>query len=155
GKLEYDLIVAPGADPNQIRLAFQGAEDIKVDTEGNLALKVGGAEVYLHAPNVYQEVKGKKQTIAARYVLQAQRDDERLTNNDERNLAAVQVGFQVAAYDVSKPLVIDPILVYSTFLGGSDADGDKGGSGIAVDAAGNAYVTGSTDSINFPTTPGA
>src|SRR3989454_9241768 len=61
GKLEYDLVVAPGADPNQIKLAFNGAEDVRVDASGNLAIQVAGGEVYLHAPNVYQDIKGKRE----------------------------------------------------------------------------------------------
>src|SRR5437899_219973 len=90
-QLEYDLVVAPGADPNQIKLAFQGTEDVKVDTSGNLVLKVAGGEVYLHAPNVYQDIKGKRELIGARYIWAANRDDdERLKNNVERNLVAVQ-----------------------------------------------------------------
>jgi hypothetical protein len=150
--LEYDFVVSPGADPNVIRLAFQGAEDVKIDGQGDLILQVSGGEVRLLTPNVYQNINGKKQSIAGRYILQAQRDDERLTNNVERNLLAVQVGFQVDAYDASRPLIIDPVLFYSTYLGGS---GDEEGDSIAVDDSGNAYVTGFTYSTNFPTTPGA
>src|SRR5256712_1884324 len=149
GKLEYDLIVAPGADPDQIKLAFQGTEDVKVDTSGNLVLKVAGGEVYLHAPNVYQDIKGKRELIGARYIWAANRDDdERLKNKLERNLVAVHDGIQYASHDSAKPLIIDPVLFYSTYLGGSD---DDRGEGIAVDAAGNAYVTGATLSTNFPT----
>ncbi len=148
-QLEYDLVVAPGADPNQIKLAFQGAEDVTVDHDGNLILRVAGGEVRLHDPNVYQESQGKKQLIAARYILQASQNDERLTNNVG---SAIQVGIQTAAYDATRPLVIDPVLSYSTYLGGS---GDDDGLGIAVDAAGNAYVTGRTSSTGFPTIPGA
>src|SRR5205807_1572641 len=148
-QLEYDLVVAPGADPNQINLAFQGAEDITVDHDGNLILRVAGGEVRLHAPNVYQESQGEKQLIAARYILHANRNDERLTNNVT---LSAQVGLQMAAYDAAQPLVIDPVLSYSTYLGGSDFDA---AGGIAVDSAGNAYVTGDTSSANFPTTPGA
>ncbi len=151
-QLEYDFVAAPGADPNLIKLAFQGAEDVKIDGQGDLILQVSDGEVRLLKPNVYQEIKGKKQTIAARYILQAQRDDERLTNNVERNLVPVQVGFQVASYDTSRPLVIDPVLFYSTYLG---ASGDDFGGSITVDAAGNAYVIGTTNSTEFPTTSGA
>jgi hypothetical protein len=151
-QLEYDFIVRPGADPNLIKLAFQGAEDVRIDDQGDLILQVGEGEVRLLKPNVYQEIKGKKQIIAARYILQTNHDDERITNNVERNLVAVQVGIQVAAYDASQSLIIDPVLFYSTYLGGSDFDNSVG---IAVDAAGNTYVTGGTGSADFPTTVGA
>src|SRR3989449_9702416 len=151
-QLEYDFVVRPGADPNLIKLAFQGAEDVRIDGQGDLILQVSGGELRLLKPNVYQEIKGKKQIIDGRYILQASQNDERLTNNDERNLVAVQVGFQVAPYDAARPLIIDPVLFYSTYLGGT---GDDFGYSIAVDGAGDAYVTGGTASANFPTTLGA
>jgi hypothetical protein len=137
-QLEYDLVVSPGADPNGIKLAFDGAQDVKVDAKGNLAIQVSGGEVTLLQPHVYQEIKGKKQEIAARYILNAQQASNAPGG---RTAVLVQVGIQVAAYDAKKPLIIDPILSYSTYLGGSDADL---GHGIATDAAGNAYVTGYT-----------
>src|SRR2546422_1798207 len=149
-QLEYDFVVAPGGDPNRIKLAFQGAEDVRIDSQGDLILQVNGGEVRLLKPNVYQEIKGKKHTIDGRYILQTIQHDSRLTNNVG---LGVQVGFQVAAYDANRPLVIDPaVLFYSTYLGGSGSDQAFG---IAVDLAGNAYVTGFTHSTNFPTTPGA
>src|SRR2546426_4711209 len=150
-QLEYDLVVAPGADPNQIKLAFQGAEDVKVDTTGNLVLRVAGGEVSLLKPHVYQEIKGKKREIATRYILEATNNDERLTNNVG---LAIQVGIQFASYDATQPLIIDPVLFWSTYLGGSGGDY---GNGIAVDAAGNAYVTGftSTTGSGFPGTSGS
>ena len=151
-QLEYDFVVRPGADPNLIKLAFQGAEDVRIDGQGDLILQVSGGELRLLKPNVYQEIKGKKQIIDGRYILQSSQNDERLTNNDERNLVAVQVGFQVAPYDAARPLIIDPVLFYSTYLGGT---GDDFGFSIAVDGSGNAYVTGGTGSANFPTTLGA
>jgi hypothetical protein len=130
-RLEHDFVVAPGADPSLIRLVFQGADDITLDAHGNLVLHATDGKVTLQAPLIYQEFNGTHQSVAGRYVLGDQD----------------QVGFQLAAYDTRKPLIIDPILSYSTYLGGSGADY---GSAIAVDAAGNAYVTGSTTSINFP-----
>src|SRR3989442_13284671 len=150
-QLEYDLVVAPGADPNQIKLAFQGAEDVKVDTTGNLVLKVAGGEVSLLKPHVYQEIKGKKREIATRYILEATNNDERLTNNVG---LAIQVGIQFASYDATQPLIIDPVLFWSTYLGGSGGDY---GNGIAVDAPGNAYVTGFTRTTGsgFPGTSGS
>jgi hypothetical protein len=135
-QLEYDFVVAPGADPGVIKLAFEGARSIERDASGNLILRTAGGDLRMHKPVVYQEVGGVKRPVPGRYVVADKH----------------QVGFHVAAYDPSKPLVIDPVLVYSTFLGGSLGDT---GFRIAVDSAGNAYVTGGTNSINFPTTAGA
>ena len=131
-QLEYDFVVSPGADPGNILLGFEGADELRLDKEGNLLLAADGGEVALKAPVLYQEVEGEKNYIAGGYVVEQ--------NN--------QVAFEIAAYDASKPLIIDPVLSYSTYLGGSDTDVALG---IAVDAAGNAYVTGLTGSANFPT----
>ena len=131
-QLEYDLVVAPGADPDAIALSFDGVEKLRIDAQGDLVLETAGGEIRQHKPLVYQEVDGIRREIAGSYVLNG----------------GYQVGFQVAAYDAGKPLIIDPVLVYSTYLGGSARDR---GRGIAVDAAGNAYVTGTTKSTDFPT----
>jgi hypothetical protein len=136
--LEYDFLLAPGADPRAIGIRFQGARKLTVNREGALVIGLGGSEVIEHAPVVYQEIGGQRQTVAGRYVLRGRG----------------RVGFSVAEYDRRQPLVIDPTLVYSTYLGGSGSPYDNG-HGIAVDASGNAYVTGWTWSSNFPTTPGA
>jgi hypothetical protein len=132
GQLEYDLVVNPGANPGTIRLQISGAQSMTLDANGNLVLHTPGGDVIEEAPVVYQEVNGVRQDVAGRYVLE--------DNN--------QVGFAVGAYDAGLPLTIDPILSYSTYLGGS---GGNQGAGIAVDSAGNAYVTGFTSSTNFPT----
>ncbi len=131
-QLEHDFIVAPGADPQTITLGFQGADKLRLDAHGDLLIQTGGEEVILRAPVSYQESKGIRQGVPSRYVLKGQQ----------------RVGFEVAAYDARKPLIIDPVLVYSTYLGGSN---DDRGFGIAVDQHGNAYVTGGTASSNFPT----
>src|SRR5436190_13372367 len=135
-QLEYDFVVAPGADPNRIVLGFQGAERLEINAEGELVLHAAGEVIRQRVPVIYQEVTGVRTKLEGRYVLKD----------------AHRVGFQVAAYDPSRPLVIDPTLVYATYLGGS---GGEAGGGIAVDAAGAAYVTGTTGSTDFPTTPGA
>ena len=140
-QLEYDFVVAPGADPTAIRLAFAGAENIEMDAHGDLVLHAPGGHVRLHKPLVYQEVDGVKQVISGNYILLE-------PETPAPRSPSPRVGFQVAAYDMSKPLIIDPVLSYSTYLGGSS---DDRGIGIAVDAAGNAYVTGVTASANFPT----
>ena len=135
-RLEYDFVVRPGADPRTIALGFQGADKLEVDPQGDLVLHTGAGEIRQRKPVIYQEIGGVRREIAGGYVLKGES----------------RVGFHVAVYDTSRPLVIDPALVYSTYLGGS---ADDAGVGIAVDAAGNAYVTGSTASANFPTTAGA
>ncbi len=139
-QLEYDFVVAPGADPQSIRLSFavsnpsrdsDGAVPLRIDAQGDLIARVGGDEIRLRKPVVYQEVNGERRPVSGGYVFQA--------NNDIR--------FSLAAYDKTKPLVVDPVLVYATYLGGNDIDV---GYGIAVDSSGNAYVTGQTLSTNFP-----
>ncbi|TMI08125.1 MAG: hypothetical protein E6H40_12740 [Betaproteobacteria bacterium] len=131
-QLEYDFVVSPGADPEKIVLGFQGAERLEINAEGELVLHAAGEVIRQRVPVIYQEINGVRTKIEGRYVLKD----------------AHRVGFQVAAYDPSRPLVIDPTLVYATYLGSSGWDY---GSGIAVDAAGSAYVTGSTSSADFPT----
>jgi hypothetical protein len=130
--LEYDFQLAPGADPGVIQLAFTGVQTLSMDAQGNLLLETSGGEVVEKAPVVYQQDGNLRQAVAGRYVLEG----------------GDRVGFAVGAYDASRPLVIDPILSYSTYFGGS---GNDAGTGIAVDTAGNAYITGSTTSIDLPT----
>ncbi len=129
GRLEYDWIVRPGADPSKIRLKFAGVKKMRVDRNGDLVLETPGGEVREKKPVVYQE---RSQEIAGRYVIRGQQE----------------AGFEIGSYDARKTLVVDPVLVYSTYLGGS---GNDDGHGIAVDSAGNAYITGHTDSTDFPT----
>src|SRR3989441_926920 len=135
-QLEFDFIVAPGADPQRIRLGVEGADRLDLDAQGDLVVQTGGAQVRLQQPHVYQMANGVRQEIESRYVL-----------NDHH-----EVEIWVAAYDTHKPLVIDPTLAYSTYLGGTGFDE---GFGIAVDSLGQAYVTGVTASLDFPTTAGA
>ncbi len=135
-QLEHDFILAPGANPSGITMELKGADKLSIDSQGDLVLATGGGEVRLQKPVVYQEVDGARREIAGSYVLKGSH----------------RVGFQLGAYDASRRLVIDPVLSYSTYLGGSGVDI---GFGIAVDSSGNAYVTGVTVSTNFPTTTGA
>jgi hypothetical protein len=129
-KLEFDFIVAPGASAAPIGLAFNGAKGIATDDAGNLVICTAAGDVVLHKPVAYQLQEGFRQSIDARF---------------ERN-ARNQVGFHLGRYDHSRELVIDPSIVYATYLGGSSEDEAYG---IAVDATG-AYITGATDSPNFP-----
>ncbi len=135
-RLEYDFELSPGADPRAIDLRFEGAQKLTVNRDGALVIKLGGDEVIEEAPVVYQEIGGARKTLAGKYVLRGKG----------------RVGFSVAEYDKSRTLVIDPTLVYFTYLGGLTSEDH--GLGIAVDASGNAYVTGWTSSTDFPTTPG-
>ena len=130
GRLEYDLVLAPHADAEQILLRFGGAKP-RVAGNGDLILRTGGETIRQLRPAAFQRVGGSRRAVRSRYEMQGGRG----------------VGIRLGRYDSARPLVIDPVLVYSTYLGGS---GDDQGHGIAVDAAGNAYVTGSTGSSNFP-----
>jgi uncharacterized repeat protein (TIGR01451 family) len=132
GRLELDFRVAPGADPHAVQLGFQGADDLTLDAQGDLILTVGDAPVTFNAPKIYQDIDGKPQHIGGGYVLS--RDGK--------------VRFNVTAYDPTRPLIIDPLLVYSTYLGGHLADV---GLAIAADGDGNTYITGETSSLDFPT----
>ena len=131
-QIEYDFVVAPGRDPRQIRMRFDGAERIEIDASGDLVLHFAGGELRQRAPFVYQERGGSRHAVRARY----------------RRLGARELAFALGPYDPALPLVIDPVLVWSTYLGGSGLDSAQA---IAVDIFGNAYVTGFTTSSNFPT----
>src|SRR6185436_9955389 len=134
-ELEYDFVVAPGADPAAVALAFEGADALRIDDGGDLVLATAAGELRLRRPLIYQETGGERQRVAGGYVLEEGK-----------------VRFQVEAWDRARPLPIEPVLGYSTYLGGAS---NKQGFGIALDDSGNAYVTGSTVSANFPvsTTP--
>ncbi len=145
-QLEYDFLVSPGADPNVIRLGFAGADRVELDGAGDLVLHLGepggvspGSTLRQHAPVVYQEVGGQRREVASRFVL-----DEASGGRE-----SPEVRFAVGAYDVTRPLVIDPVLSYSTFLGGDSGDS---GYGLAMDpVTGDALVTGAAYSADFPT----
>ena len=135
GQLEYDFVVAPGANPSRIRLAFEGARATRVDEGGDLVIKTDGGDVRQRRPVAYQETGGVRREVAARYAVDARG----------------RVSFELGDYDHARTLVIDPVLVYSSYLGGLDADQ---GLSVAVDSAGSAYVTGSTLSTDFPVVGG-
>ncbi len=136
-QFEYDLEVAPGADPSQVQLAWEGAESLKLNEDGDLVLATRLGDVVQKRPRVYQEVGGQRIEVDSRYVL----------------AGANRVRFELARHDRHQKLLIDPVvLVYSTYLGGT---GDDEGYGIAVDASGSAYITGTSSSIDFPTTQSA
>ena len=132
GRVEYDFDLAPGADPTQIRFAVNGADSLKVDGLGNLVLAKGNTSLRFQAPLVYQTRNGVRVPLSGEYAPQGNK----------------QVGFTVGSYDRQKPLIIDPVLVYSSYLGGTS---DDFGEAITVDSGGNAFVAGITDSPDFPT----
>ena len=134
--LEYDFIVSPETDPGVIALGFDGISDMRIDEQGDLLLRTDAGEIRQSRPVVYQEINNTKRIIPAGYLIKGKN----------------QVTFQIANHDRSKPLVIDPTLAFSTYLGGSSNDR---GNSIAVDATGDAYITGNAASADFPITPGA
>ncbi len=138
--LEYDFVISPGADPSMISLAFDGAQSIMLDESEDLVLSLSGGDMVLKAPIAYQEKYGKRLEVASRYVMEE----------------SGRVAFSVGPYDTSLPLVIDPVISYSTLIGGA---ADEEGQDIALDGSGNIYVTGDTfdaaildRTINYPDT---
>jgi hypothetical protein len=136
-QLEYDFIVAPGGDPGQIRTAFDGADSLKLDPDGNLIVQLGSRHLLFNRPDVYQMIGGVRRQIGASFEIAPGGSD---------------VGFRIDKYDATATLVIDPVLGYSTYLGGNGYDRANA---VAVDSSGNAYITGVTGALDFPTTPGA
>jgi Beta-propeller repeat len=134
-QLEYDFIVAPGADPDAIRMAYRGAQRLFIDAQGDLRIKTASGELIQRKPVVYQTINGQKKWVESRFIL-------------DRHGLDREVSFRLAAYDTRLPLVIDPVLVYSSFLGGSGEDAILA---IAVDPSGSVTMVGSTQSIDFPT----
>jgi hypothetical protein len=140
-ELEFDLIVAAGANPNAIKLGFDGTDKLEIDSQGNVIVHLGHRRLLLDKPSVYQEVDGARKRIEAKYVLL----DGGLTS---RRSLVRNVGIRVANYDRQRPLVVDPALSYSTYLGGTAADSANA---VAIDNSDNNYITGFTCSTNFPT----
>ena len=131
GALEYDFELAPGADPSRIAMALAGARDVRIAPNGDLVAKVGRGQIRHQRPVAYQE--GDR--VDARFSLQGNR-----------------LGFELGAYDHSKPLVIDPVLAYSDYIGGSASDWTEA---VAADSSGNVYVTGVTYSTSISAAPGS
>lgn len=136
-QLEYDLKLAPGADPRAIRWVFEGASALRLDSDGTLVVAVGGAEVSQARPRIFQSLgRGREREVSGEYVITGRKE----------------VAFRLGDYDRSKALTIDPVLVFSTYLGGHR---DDQGFGIAVDSSGAVYITGATTSEAFPLGVGA
>ncbi len=133
--LEYDFVVQPNASPSSIRFKFTGANTLKQTAHGDLTVNTDKGNLTWHAPIAYQTDKGQRTPVPAKYILKS----------------TGEVAFKVGNYDKSKPLIIDPELVYSTYLGGSSGET---GADIVVDKSGNAYIVGTTSSTDFPATTG-
>jgi hypothetical protein len=140
GRAEYDFLLAPGADPARIRLSVDGARKIELNARGDLLLHTAAGTLTQLRPVAYQQLGGRRSAVAAGYRIASPAHPHRHT--------PAQVTLALGAYDRSRPLVIDPSLVYSTFLGGGGYDGVRA---VAVDANGSAYVAGETLSVDFPT----
>ena len=130
GQLEYDFVIAPGRSPARIKMAFKGMESIHLEPDETLVLHTSAGDVRQPKPIAYQEINGQRREVAARYLVKGN-----------------EVSFKIGTYDKKETLIIDPVIVYSTFLGGASTEQ---GLGIAVDAQGNAYLTGRTNSVDFP-----
>ncbi len=130
GQLEYDFRVAPGIDPSVIRLAFEGQRGLSVDPAGNLVVRLPRGELVQPRPFAYQIIDGSRRTAEVSYALSGN-----------------QVRLAMGSYDRSRPLVIDPVISYSTYIGGSDFDEINR---ISVDRFGNTYLFGDTVSADFP-----
>jgi uncharacterized repeat protein (TIGR01451 family) len=143
--LEQEFIVNPGADASQVQLAYRGVDRLKVGNDGSLTVRAAAGQMRETSPRIYQEISGRRVPVKGRFKL----------------LSSTSYTFELGAYDKRQPLVIDPTLLYSTFIGGSAGNNifttgiRESATGIAVDHSGNAYVTGFTQSPDFPTTPGA
>ncbi len=134
-QMEYDIIVRPGANPNRVKFSYAGVKGLALTPEGDLAVSLpGGGELLQKRPVIYQEIGGQRVAREGKFKIY-------------RHGPRPAYGFTVAAYDKQAALIIDPVLVYSTFLGGTSLDQAKG---IAVDQEGNAYIVGYTQSTDFP-----
>jgi len=146
-ELEYDFIVAPNTNPDVIKLKFENAKDITIDANGDLILKVGNHTIRQHPPVTYQEINGRRKEIQSNYRI------AKIKSAIRWSQSAIEVGFAVADYDKTVPLIIDPVISFSTLLGGSAGDDFftiEAGFSITSDASGNVYVAGITPSADFP-----
>jgi hypothetical protein len=138
-ELEYDFVLAPGADPAAVHLRYAGMQRAELDAQGALQLHTASGVVTLKAPVAYQDIGGLSRPVASAYRVRQGSDH-------------VDVAFELGSYDASHVLVIDPVVSYATYLGSRR---DDGAGGVAVDAQGNIYVAGSTRFNDFPVTAGA
>jgi uncharacterized protein (TIGR03437 family) len=135
--LEFDFSIDSGADPSVIRMTYDGADSVQRTREGDLAVSVAGTVMLQRKPVAWQEIGGRRVPVRAEYRV---------------NTRLHEASFQLAEYDRSHALIIDPVLHYGTYFGGAGAEGANS---LAVDIAGNTYITGRTTSTNLPTSPTA
>ena len=134
--LEFDFKIAPHADPSQIRLKIAGADSLETSPTGDLQIATAAGEVRrISIAEIYQVIESRREKVEGSYAL--------ASNNE--------ISLQLGPYDTNRALIFDPVIQYSTFLGGTTSDS---AAGIFVDASGNAYITGETSSTDFPTTSG-
>jgi uncharacterized protein (TIGR03437 family) len=136
GELEHDVVVHPGASPAAVAMAFRGAESVDLDSSGAARVRSGSRQVQWKKPVIYQEVNGTRIPVAGNY----------------RKTATGDLGFDVGAYDTSRPLIIDPVVSYASYFGHGAADA---GARMAIDSQGNTYLAGYSTDGSFPVTPGA
>jgi hypothetical protein len=135
-QMEYDIIVKPGFNPSMVRLSYEGIEGLSINDKGDLEIKLKDGKIIQEKPYIYQEINGRKVEIDGQFKI--------------LDISSIHsYGFEIASYNKDYPLIVDPVLVYSTYIGGTNNDG---GLSMAVDTSGNAYITGETTSTNFPTT---
>jgi hypothetical protein len=158
GQLEHDFVVAPGADPDQIRMEVAGAQEARLEADGSLVLTTPGGEITQRPPVAYQEIDGQRVRVPARFRV------DNASPTPPHTRTPTRIGFDLAAYDRTKPLIIDPIIVWSTYLGAHSIIIRPPGSGITTEAltgytevdaittdtAGSVYVSGRTTSLKFP-----
>jgi uncharacterized protein (TIGR03437 family) len=139
GRLEYDFVLAPHADPRAIRLELKGQDSARIDNDGDLVIHTVAGEIRWKAPEIYQDAGGERQPVAGRFVIEGKRPDNKRI-----------VRFEIGDYDRDHTLIIDPTLKYSTYIGGTNNEAARG---IGVDAAGNVYLAGVSSSPDLPSTP--
>jgi hypothetical protein len=125
GQMEFDFVLAPGADPGRIRLQFSGPEHMQIDPAGDLVFRNGNESLAFRRPVAYQQAGNDRHYVEAAFDLSGERE----------------IGFRLGDYDHSRPLIIDPVIQYKTYLGSEGADS---GNAVLTDADGNRYIAGNT-----------